>query len=462
MKTRYTVLPAELIDRIEEIELPGKQKYKALKLVNIMLGRANRDSLLMTEYMDLPQKYLQKVFGKYHNWFKRLRDENILQSNHKYHQGQSLGYRINPDLLTGRFRSCSYQKGLLHICSTFSLKSLVIEDLRTLKIDRENLIQISDEYAESIHITDFKVNHQIDNDFFELIDRKYGSRRMTTLDRAIEVATARGLVVIKDRNKYYMDYPDRFIQEKRRAIRFHYRKAIDKLHKGIYYVHRNTTNSRLDTNLTNLCELLTEQIMEDNGLCSLDLSNSQFTIFCHMYQKAGHERTLDFLRFKQLATSGELYDEVKDLLELDSRREAKSLMFELFFSSHKYNPRRKTELRKYLPKVVSYIDEYKKEHGDNTFSIELQMLEAEMFIDNIYKRIKEEGLFCLTKHDSVIVRRIDRVRARQIIESYFDEIGFQGKLKGEHEEPKWLLNLRTHLEELNYEQRVFLLRDMVA
>lgn len=462
MKTQYTVLPIELIEKIEELGLPGKQKHKALKLVNIMLNRANRDSLLMTEYMDLPQKYMQKVFGKYHNWFKNLKKTDIIQSNEKYHQGQSKAYRINPDLLTGKLRSCSYKEKQLHICSTFSLKPLVIEDFQALKINRENLIQISDEYAESINISDFKVNKQIDNDFFEVIDRKYGNKRMTTLDRAIEVATARGMVVIKDRSKYYMDYSDHFIREKRRAIRFHYRKAIDKLHKGIYYVHRNTTNNRLDTNLTNLCELLNEQIMEDNGLCSLDLSNSQFTIFCHLYEEAGNERTLDFLRFKQLATSGELYDEVKDLLGLDSRRDAKSLMFELFFSSHKYNPRRKTELRKYFPTVVRFIDEYKKENGDKTFSIELQMQEAVMFIDNIYRRIKEEGLFCLTKHDSVIIRRADRVRAKQIIESYFKEIGFQGTLKTELEEPKRIVKLREQLAELNYEDRIFLLNNMAA
>lgn len=462
MKTRYTVLPVELIEKIEATELTKKQKHKALKLVSIMLNRANRDSLLMTEYTDLPQAYLQKVFGKYHAWFKKLRETDVIQSNEKYHQGKSKAYRINPDLLTDRFRRCSYQEQGLHICSTVSLKPFVVKDLKTLRINQENLIQLTEQYAESIQISDFKINSQIDNDFFEVIDRKYGTKRMTTLQRAIEVATARGMAVIKDRNKYYLDYADHFISEKKRAVRFHYLKAIDKLNKGIYYVHRNQTNNRLDTNLTNLCELITEQIMEDNHLCSLDLSNSQFAIFCYLYEQAGHERTLDFLRFKQLAVNGELYDEVKDLLDLDSRRDAKGLMFELFFSSYRYNPRRKTQLRKYFPTVVSFIDEYKKEHGDNTFAIELQKQESVIFIDNIYQRIKAEGLFCLTKHDSVIVSRTDHKRAKQIIESYFEEIDFQGRLKTEHEEPKWVINLREKLAELNYEDRIFLLNSMVA
>ena len=137
-------------------------------------------------------------------------------------------------------------------------------------------------------------------------------------------------------------------------------------------------------------------------------------------------------------------------------------MFELFFSSHRYNPKRKAELRKYFPTVVGFIDEYKKEHGDNTFSIELQKQESVMFIDNIYQRIKTEGMFCLTKHDSVIVRRTDQMKAKQIIENYFQEIGFSGTLKAELSEPKWLRNLREQLEELNYEQKIFFFNSLAA
>ena len=460
--TRYAVLPAELIEKLEAIGLPKKQKDKALKLVSMMLNRANRDSLLITEYTDLPQAYLQKVFGKYHAWFKELRNAEVIECNEKYHQGKSKSYRVNPNLLTERFRRCSYEEEPLHICSTELLKPLVVEDLKALVINFENLIELTEQYAESIQISNFKVNEQIENDFFEVIVRKHGTRRMTTLEKAVEVANAKGMKVIKDRNKYYMDYPDQFLVEKKKAIRFHYLKAVDKLQKGIWFIHRNETNNRLDTNLTNLCEWLTTQIMEDNGLSSLDLCNSQFAIFCLLYEQSENERTLDFLRFKQLANSGELYGEVRSLLDLGSRRDAKSVMFELFFSSHRYNPKRKAELRKYFPTVVGFIDEYKKEHGDNTFSIELQKQESVMFIDNIYQRIKTEGMFCLTKHDSVIVRRTDQMKAKQIIENYFQEIGFSGTLKAELSEPKWLRNLREQLEELNYEQKIFFFNSLAA
>lgn len=460
--TMHSILPTRLIEGIDAAGLPKKQKEKALRLVDLMLNKANRERLLMSEYIDLPQAYLQKIFGKYHGWFKTLRDSGIIESNEKYYQGKAKGYRINQDLLEGKFGPVTYLKDELHICSTILYKKLVINDLNLIHINRIKLIQLTEQHAESISISDFKVDQQIENEFFEVFDRRNGNYRMITKERAIEIAVARGMSVIQDRNKFYLDYTTLFIQEKRQAIRFHYIKAINKLNKAIWFVHRNETNNRLDTNLTNLSELLTKNLMLENDLCNIDLSNSQFAIFCYLHEQTGNERTLDFLRFKELATNGELYEEVAKIIGLESKTEAKSLMFELFFSSHKFNPRSKVELKKHFPTVISFIDQYKKEHGDNSFSIQLQKKEAEIFIDNIYKRIKDECLFCLTKHDSVIVRRKDRNRVNEIIEQYFNEIGFQGRLKVELQEPDEVVKLRDTLDEMNYEERIFLLTDLVA
>lgn len=460
--TSYTILPVKLIEKIEEAKLPKKHKDKALRLVDLMLNKANRERLLMSEFIDLPQAYMQKVFGKYHSWFKTLKEQGIIESNEKYYEGKSKGYRINPNLLEDKFNSVNYTKTGLHICSTVLYKDIIINDLKQLSINKTKLNQLTEKHAESIQISNFKINEQIDNEFFEVVDRKYGSKRMTTLKRAIEVATARGMLVIKDRNKYYIDHADQFIIEKKRAIRFHYSKAINKLHKGIWFVHRNQTNNRLDTNLTNLCELLCKEIMLENDLCSIDLSNSQFAIFCYQYKKAGSEMTPDFRRFLELATKGELYEKIAEILGLKDKREGKSLMFELFFSSYKYNPKRKVELKKHFPTVVEFTDNYKKENGDNAFSIELQKKEAEIYIDNIYMRIKEECMFCLTKHDSVIVKRADRIRAQVIIDKFFLEIEFEGKLKVEMQEPDLVIQLRDELDLMTYNERIFFFTEMAS
>lgn len=462
---RYVVLPQDLIQKLESINLTQQQKNHAKKLVNLIINKSSKDKLLLSEFIELPQNYLQKVFGKYHPWFTKLKDEEVIEVNHGYTIGRSKSYRINPIYLTPIWKSDSFeetQEELLHICSTVLYKEQITNDLKELIINKEKLLKITNEYVSSIKAEDFKTDEQITNDFFQITDRKYGVKRFTTLASAITIARERGMSVIKDRNNYYMDYLSKFIIEKKEAVQFHYKKAIEKLDKGIYFVHRNETNNRLDSNITNLCELLVNQIMIDNNLCSIDLNNSQFAVFSYIYEQGENSLTLDFLNFKQLAANGKLYDKVKELLNLENRKEAKSLMFELFFSSHKYNPGKKKELKKHFPTVVAFIDKYKKEHGDNMFSIMLQQKEADIFIDNIYKRIKERGFFCLTKHDSVIVRQHHLAEVKKIIEEYFEEINFIGTLKLENTEPAWMIEIRTKLEQMEYNDRIFYLSNMVA
>ena len=86
-------------------------------------------------------------------------------------------------------------------------------------------------------------------------------------------------------------------------------------------------------------------------------------------------------------------------------------------------------MREMFPSVMKYVDTFKKENGSNQFSISLQKKEAEIFIDNLYPKVRKRKLFCLTKHDSLIVRREDEAEVRQIIKEYFNEIGFKAHLK---------------------------------
>ena len=78
---------------------------------------------------------------------------------------------------------------------------------------------------------------------------------------------------------------------------------------------------------------------------------------------------------------------------------------------------------------MKWVDEFKEKYGDNQFAIMLQKKEAEIFIDNLYVMIREEDIFCLTKHDSLIVKAEDEYKVRNIIEEYFKEINFKAVLR---------------------------------
>ena len=86
-------------------------------------------------------------------------------------------------------------------------------------------------------------------------------------------------------------------------------------------------------------------------------------------------------------------------------------------------------MRRLFPTVMKWVDEFKEKYGDNQFAIMLQKKEAEIFIDNLYIMIREEDIFCLTKHDSLIVKSCDEFKVRNIIEEYFITIEFKATIR---------------------------------
>ena len=127
-------------------------------------------------------------------------------------------------------------------------------------------------------------------------------------------------------------------------------------------------------------------------------------------------------------------------------------MFEVMFSSRRNNSAYKKKIKELFPSVVGWIDDYKKAHGDNQFSIMLQRIESDLFIDNILKRVKKLKYFCLTKHDSLIIKRSDYEAILAIVKEEFSKIGLEYTLKitnlyGVNEEHKISWNQQTQIEE---------------
>ena len=219
----------------------------------------------------------------------------------------------------------------------------------------------------------------------------------------------------------------KFVYNKKHEITENYLEALINLDEKNFYASRNETNNRLDTNLTNFPSILLEVLLEDNNLVEIDLCNSQFAIFSHLIPKEVVGEDVDL--FKTLSQECELYPYLQEKMALSSRKEAKIVCFEICFSSHKNHSQYVTEMRKLFPNVMRWVDDFKKQNGDNQFAIMLQKKEAEIFIDNLYPMIREQDIFCLTKHDSLIVKAEDEYKVRNIIEEYFEEINFKAVLR---------------------------------
>jgi hypothetical protein len=203
--------------------------------------------------------------------------------------------------------------------------------------------------------------------------------------------------------------------------------SLEMIKSGYLMASRNKTNNRLDTNLTNLPSEYCDFIMKSNDMIQIDLSNSQFSFLSLWLSK--YLESDDFKLFQNLSYTGKLYNYIQKELGLTSREKTKRILFYIFFSSNEINNSKKDYLRKRFPSVIEWVDEYKSINNHKTFCIELQRMESNFFIDNIYEIIKKLGYVCFTKHDSIIVESKYKDEVIYLIKDEMGKIGLGGNFK---------------------------------
>lgn len=303
-----------------------------------------------------------------------------------------------------------------------------IETLEGLEIDFEKLKENVLNKVKNVKMQSFKTGKNINAEKFEVIFLSSGQKRYLTKKKARSIAKHNYETLIKDGKNYYIGGKEQFLAYKKNNMLNSYLDAIERLKEGDLYAKRNEVNGRLDTNFTNLPNFMLKTIMEDNDLVSIDLANSQFAILAHRMEKEGYD-TPDFTLFKEAAYKGNLYDKATELMGYDTRNETKTGFFETLFSRSTNNSERKNKLLSVYPTVIKYTDDVKNAGKYQDLSIGLQKNESEIFIDNLYPKLKDKLAFVLTKHDSFIVKKDKVEEALQIIQDYFDEINFKGTMK---------------------------------
>jgi hypothetical protein len=313
--------------------------------------------------------------------------------------------------------SCS---DILHKSNDINIKKSSIQSqLKGLSIDEKELKRLAKEKIDSIKIEDFKVGNQIE--FKKSIPITFSDKTIWMKRTSVDaMCKANGMQLIQNKNRFRINKPEVFLQEKKASLTLQYNSQIEKLAKGIFYISRNDKNGRLDHNLTNVCSDFCKVIMEDNDLVSIDLNNSQFAILSYILK--GKLSKEDLSLFKDKSISGMLYDYMKEELSLDKRGQAKTMMFELLFSSRRFSSENKDRVINLFPSVVEWIDAFKKEFGDKKFAIMLQQTESMMFIDNLYCLLMGRMDVHIPKHDAFMVKREDQELAMDIIMGYFKEI----------------------------------------
>ena len=70
-------------------------------------------------------------------------------------------------------------------------------------------------------------------------------------------------------------------------------------------------------------------------------------------------------------------------------------------------------------------DDHYKNKDISNLSVFLQQIEAEIYIDNILLPMREAGLPCFTRHDSLIVQNGNEVEAELYTKAIFGKFGFR-------------------------------------
>ena len=433
--------------------------------------RQNDDSNIFN-YIPRSRNYLRKVLGgNYNNHLLPLLEQGIIEQT-SYKSGniskdpKCREYRISkwnqPEKLEGELGLIKVgeegkileleeviDKVLTVICDTLfedALKTLglvaleyeeIVEEqgvnkyfgpyvsrLENSDLNIEKLFQTSVYNIQNVSIKDYQTGTDITEEAFPVFLDGKKEVKYFTLKGALSLAKKESKTLIKDKRKYFITNPDKFIRVKKSEKLMSDLSTIKSLKDKVYRANRNTTNNRLDTNLTNMSGYLLERIMLDNDLINIDLCNSQLAISTLIIDLD----TEDFEKYKELSLNCKLYEYLKEQLNLKSDIFAKTTCFEVMFSSHKNRSSRLKKFKELFPTVMAWINNYKELNGYEQFSISLQKKEAEIFIDNLYELVNKD-YFVFTVHDSLIVKRADEERVREIIKQYFQEIGFEVMLR---------------------------------
>lgn len=446
----------QLRDDIKQLPLTKTQISHCYKFVGLLYRDSIADHWDATIPTAKPWKYLTKAFDdKYYKWLNILLDNNIVirsgtpcQVIHK-----SYNYVVNPkyvsnlskpiqsllvNKVTNPINVLCKEKYWEPLCTltykdviknesqeNYTYRKWFTDDINTLNIQYDLLYDIALKRINDLSIDEFIVDNEILPPSIKV--RSSDGVELFQNTQKVLSNLLSGQCLIKDNNIYKAVYPSQFLFDKKATMKIYYKNSIDRLRYNSLDAKRNTTNNRLDTNLTNMASILVDAICLQNDLIQIDLSNSQFVLLTNLLKS--HLNGSDYKLFKELSVSGKLYEYIASSLSLKSAKNGKSLMFEVMFSSRKNNSIFKKKIKEMFPSVVGWIDDNKKENGDKEFSVMLQKFESDLFIENILKRVKKHKYFCITKHDSLIVKRQDYEAIMDILKVEFAKIGLEYSLK---------------------------------
>lgn len=425
--TKTTVtLPVALINETNKIEFKsGLWSDRAFLLLEYLFNLNMNEIVGMDEYTAMTNSFIQELLGTINNTklykfvLNPLLDNNIIEKNNSYKVGEygyGMGYRINNDILLS---STKVDRQHLKYEYTYDY------DKHTLEVLNEIVVDENEKFGAINSILDKK------KDSFRIITHRTPKIKISNAlpDKDINDYE----YIIEFNKKYYQTTdPDKELQNLLKRTELHINCLYDKIEHKDFFAKRNTTNNRLDSNVTNMYSEIWDSLLLDNEkLVEIDIANSQPAFLSYLLRKKNINIEEEFLL---AAENGKYYELLMDILECD-RDKAKKVNMVLFFGGEWYDSKEKRILKQRLPKLMSFIDEFKKENGYKNFSIGLQKEESKMMIDRVYGHLIFNNISCLTVHDSIRCKESDTDKVFELMNEVFDHFDFKCHLRTKAQKP---------------------------
>ena len=168
---------------------------------------------------------------------------------------------------------------------------------------------------------------------------------------------------------------------------------------------------------------------EGKTLYSIDLANSQpLLLATYIKDHYGIFIPDDAKQYIKDVEQGILYEKVMKFLKIPNiyRSTFKQTFFGKIFYNEStegktYNYEEETAFKELYPNVFKFIQKMKTYNYKN-FPIALQKRESGIFVDEIFKKLTDENIFCLTLHDSIVFSDIKhKEKIENKIKRYFVE-----------------------------------------
>lgn len=398
-----------------------------------------------------------------------------------------IGYRINPEFLFDECTIIRYTGTTSTSLSADMVDSTATgrDAIIKLGIKPELILMQKSKALEWVetNIADV-VNGYLNNDYIEGIPKSlpvmvriyHDNDGFVASHMSIETAQK----IAEEQGKKLLYYKDKFViadeeQFKRIAIQnltVHYKWQVKSYNPDSFNFSRNRNTLRIYSKLASLPSPLLPFIrINGQYIQQADLKCSQFTLFANLINYYLNHSGIELIaKFKRkevksflkglvkvfdvhkdelpeegLNTSNpiinnyitndvyqflcdallhDFYSIIKSELNLPQRAHGKGIAFRTVFSKPKPENELVRQFRHLYPTVISIINDFKEKKGYNQFAIGLQRVEAEIFIDNIWKLAKKVGINCFTRHDSLVFPINKRKEVEQIISSVFKSFDF--------------------------------------